>query len=106
MTCVRAIYARVTARGLDNKRRTTMTIKHLVSGRIDHIDRITAAIKEIGPHIEALHSQVIHREDKAAWGKLIALANAATELVDEIYRQDFIMIDRYVVSPQHPALPD
>jgi hypothetical protein len=83
-----------------------MTIKHPAASRIDKIDRLTAAIKAVGPHIETLHSRVIDRKDKAARSKLIALANAATELVDEIYREDFTMIDRYVVAPRHPALPD
>jgi hypothetical protein len=81
----------------------TMTTEHPA---IDKIDDLTTAIKEIQPRIEALHSQVIRGGDKAAWGKLIALANAATELVDEIYKEDFMAIDRYIVTPHSPALPD
>jgi hypothetical protein len=80
-----------------------MTVEHPST---DRIDGLTTTIREIQPHIEALLSQVIQQKDNAAWGKLIALANAATELVDEIYKQDLAMIDRYVVVPHHPALPD
>jgi hypothetical protein len=61
----------------------------------DKIIRLTRDLRDVEADIEALHSRIIMHRDRAAWEILDSLGDAAREMLDNIYQQDFMDIEEY-----------